>query len=73
MRLKCDEANQDVAFNIRITLPVIFFLFVEITQVLVEDIDLLFDERAPGTLPENVHKDNIQPEQIVVDLRTRRS
>lgn len=46
-----------VAFNIVITFPVIFFFFKETNQVSLEDIDLLFGERALGTLPEDLHKD----------------
>jgi hypothetical protein len=45
-----------VAFNICVTFPVIFFFFKETTQVSLEDIDLLFGERAPGTLPEDLSK-----------------
>ncbi|TAQ90309.1 hypothetical protein B7494_g1362 [Chlorociboria aeruginascens] len=46
-----------VAFNIVITFPVIFFFFKETTQVSLEDIDLLFGERALGTLPHDLHKE----------------
>lgn len=46
-----------VAFNICVTLPVVFFVFKETTKVSLEDIDLLFGEgRALGTLPDNLHK-----------------
>ncbi|KIM94794.1 hypothetical protein OIDMADRAFT_60564 [Oidiodendron maius Zn] len=45
-----------VAFNVVVTLPVIFFFFKETNQVSLEDIDLLFGERALGTLPEDLHK-----------------
>lgn len=46
-----------VAFNICVTLPVVFFFFVETTKVSLEDIDLLFGEgRALGTLPNDLHK-----------------
>lgn len=45
-----------VAFNIVITFPVIFFFFKETKQVSLEDIDLLFGERALGTLPDDLHK-----------------
>jgi hypothetical protein len=44
------------AFNICVTFPVIFFFFKETTQVTLEDIDLLFGERALGTLPEDLSK-----------------
>jgi hypothetical protein len=45
-----------VAFNICVTFPVIFFFFKETTQVSLKDIDLLFGERALGTLPEDLSK-----------------
>lgn len=46
-----------VAFNLCVTLPTVFFLFVETTKVSLEDIDLLFGEgRALGTLPDDLHK-----------------
>lgn len=38
------------------TFPTIFFLFKEMTQVSLEDIDLLFGGRALGTLPNDLHK-----------------
>ncbi|KAL5348663.1 hypothetical protein ACLOAV_006080 [Pseudogymnoascus australis] len=47
-----------VAFNIVITFPIIFFFFKETNQVSLEDIDLLFGERALGTLPEDLHKNH---------------
>lgn len=46
-----------VAFNIVITFPVIFFFFKETRKVSLEDIDLLFGERALGTLPDNLNKE----------------
>jgi hypothetical protein len=46
-----------VAFNIAITFPVIFFFFKETKQVSLEDIDLLFGERALGALPADLHKE----------------
>lgn len=45
-----------VAFNVVITFPVIFLFFKETKQVSLEDIDLLFGERALGTLPDDLHK-----------------
>ncbi|TVY21189.1 MFS glucose transporter mfs1 [Lachnellula arida] len=45
-----------VAFNIAVTFPVIFFFFKETNQVSLEDIDLLFGERALGALPDDLHK-----------------
>ncbi|KAI9047420.1 hypothetical protein LZ554_008864 [Drepanopeziza brunnea f. sp. 'monogermtubi'] len=45
-----------VAWNILITFPVVFFVFKETKQVSLEDIDLLFGERALGTLPDDLRK-----------------
>lgn len=44
-----------VAFNIVVTFPVVFFFFKETKQVSLEEIDLLFGERALGTLPDNLN------------------
>lgn len=43
-----------VAFNICVTLPTIFFMFKETKQLTLEEIDLLFGERALGTLPDEL-------------------
>ncbi|KAF2262125.1 general substrate transporter [Lojkania enalia] len=43
-----------VAFNLCVTLPTIYFVFKETKQLSLEEIDLLFGERALGTLPENL-------------------
>ncbi|KAF2467314.1 general substrate transporter [Lindgomyces ingoldianus] len=43
-----------VAFNICVTFPTIFFIFKETTKLTLEEIDLLFGERALGTLPEDL-------------------
>ncbi|KAI4149163.1 MAG: hypothetical protein LQ340_004766 [Diploschistes diacapsis] len=40
-----------VAFNILVTLPTVYFVFKETKQTSLEEIDLLFGERALGTLP----------------------
>jgi len=48
-----------VAWNICVTFPVIFFFFKETTKVTLEDIDLLFGERALGTLPDDLHKEGM--------------
>ncbi|KAL4897192.1 general substrate transporter [Aspergillus ambiguus] len=42
------------AFNLLVTFPTIYFLFVETKQKSLEEIDLLFGGRALGTLPEQV-------------------
>lgn len=47
-----------VAFNVVITFPVIFFFFKETKQMSLEDIDLLFGERALGSLPEDLTKES---------------
>lgn len=52
-----------VAWDIVITIPIVFFFFKETKQVSLEDIDLLFGERSLGTLPKDLNKDDqIQPE-----------
>ncbi|KAF2996902.1 hypothetical protein E8E13_005643 [Curvularia kusanoi] len=43
-----------VAWNLVVTLPVIFFFYKETKQKSLEDIDLLFGERALGTLPDHL-------------------
>lgn len=55
-----------VAFNLCVTLPVVYFFFVETTKVSLEDIDLLFGEgRALGTLPDDLHKGvEMQPADV---------
>ena len=45
-----------VAWNLLVTLPVIFFLWKETKQLSLEEIDLLFGERALGTLPEDLDR-----------------
>lgn len=49
----------DLAWNIVVTFPVVFFFLKETKQVSLEDIDLLFGERALGTLPNDLHKEMI--------------
>ncbi|KAF2684148.1 general substrate transporter [Lentithecium fluviatile CBS 122367] len=43
-----------VAFNLFVTLPTIWFVFKETKQLTLEEIDLLFGERALGTLPDDL-------------------
>ncbi|KAF1835915.1 MFS sugar transporter-like protein [Decorospora gaudefroyi] len=43
-----------VAFNLCVTLPTIWFVFKETKQLTLEEIDLLFGDRALGTLPDNL-------------------
>lgn len=56
-----------VAWNVLVTFPTIFFVFKETKQISLEEIDLLFGERALGTLPQDldekgtvtvIHKDS---------------
>jgi len=49
-----------VAFNMLVTLPTVFFVFKETTQVSLEDIDLLFGHRALGTLPDDLNKEELK-------------
>src|ERR1700753_2535860 len=53
-----------VAFNLVVTFPTIFFFFKETKQKTLEEIDLLFGERALGTLPENIDDAKDAPEVI---------
>lgn len=59
------------AFNIVVTFPTIFFLFKETTQVSLEDVDLLFGERALGTLPEDLNKGVIKPGPVIAEAETK--
>ncbi|RYN37784.1 hypothetical protein AA0113_g10020 [Alternaria arborescens] len=43
-----------VAFNVCVTFPTIWFVFKETKQLTLEEIDLLFGDRALGTLPDNL-------------------
>ena len=45
-----------VGFNILITIPTIWFTFKETTRLSLEEIDLLFGERALGTLPQKIEE-----------------
>ncbi|KAF4630124.1 hypothetical protein G7Y89_g8015 [Cudoniella acicularis] len=49
-----------VTFNILVTFPVIFLFFKETKQVSLEDIDLLFGERALGTLLDDLNKEGTE-------------
>jgi len=55
------------AFNMVITLPTVFFVFKETTQVSLEDIDLLFGARALGTLPDDLNKNEIKVEARTIE------
>lgn len=47
------------AFNIVVTIPTVFFVFKETNQLSLEEIDLLFGERALGNLPENLAEKDV--------------
>lgn len=50
-----------VAWNICVTLPVIIIFFKETKKLSLEEIDLLFGERALGNLPENIQDVKLDP------------
>ncbi|OAL47687.1 sugar carrier protein A [Pyrenochaeta sp. DS3sAY3a] len=56
-----------VAFNLFVTLPTIWFMFKETKQLSLEEIDLLFGERALGTLPDDLTDKQQQIELERVD------
>ncbi len=49
------------AWDLIITIPIVFFFFKETKQVSLEDIDLLFGERALGTLPDDIANKGLVP------------
>jgi hypothetical protein len=53
-----------LAFDVVVTIPIVFFFFKETKQVSLEDIDLLFGERALGTLPDDLHKGGADMEVV---------
>jgi hypothetical protein len=61
-----------------VTFPIVFFFFKETKQVSLEDIDLLFGERALGTLPDDLHKEPItehlnemEPSPVATDTEAK--
>jgi hypothetical protein len=46
-----------IAFNLVITLPVLIFSFRETKGLSLEEIDLMFGDRALGNLPADIEKD----------------
>ncbi|KAK6606494.1 hypothetical protein H4I96_04956 [Botrytis cinerea] len=44
------------AWNVVVTIPIVFFFFKETKQLSLEEIDLLFGDRALGTLPDDISK-----------------
>lgn len=61
-----------VAFNLLVTLPTVFFVFKETKQLSLEEIDLLFGERALGTLPDNLDDKQQQIELERIDAARKR-
>lgn len=59
MSLSIITANKP-ALDICVTLPTIFFVFKETKQKSLEEIDLLFGDRALGILPEDVTEKNLE-------------
>jgi len=68
------------AWNIIVTFPIVFFFFKETKQVSLEDIDLLFGERALGTLPDDLHKapihglngiNEVEPSPVATDTQIK--
>jgi hypothetical protein len=57
--LKTSSIDFILAWDLAITLPIVYFFFKETKQMTLEDIDLLFGERALGTLPDDLHKGTI--------------
>ena len=47
------------SWNIVVTIPTIWFLFKETNKKSLEEIDLLFGERALGTLPEQIQAKDV--------------
>ena len=59
-----------VAWDILITIPVVFFLFKETKQLSLEEIDLLFGERSLGALPKDLNKGEIAVPEKAEDEKT---
>ncbi|KAL9111777.1 MAG: hypothetical protein Q9227_003836 [Pyrenula ochraceoflavens] len=62
-----------ICFNMLVTLPTLIFVFKETKQKSLEEIDLLFGERALGTLPENITEKNLEDVTHHVEERSETS
>ncbi|GAB1317720.1 hypothetical protein MFIFM68171_07930 [Madurella fahalii] len=52
-----------VAWDVLVTIPIVFFFFKETKQLSLEEIDVLFGDRATGTLAKDHDKSDLaQPE-----------
>ncbi|KAK3687154.1 general substrate transporter [Podospora appendiculata] len=57
-----------IAWDVVITIPIVYLFFKETKQVSLEDIDMLFGERALGTLPDDLDKgDLVHPEKLAIE------
>ena len=54
-------------FNLVVTLPTVILVFKETTRVSLEEIDLLFGERALGTLPDDIGEKSVGTQVIEVE------
>ncbi|KAL1652254.1 hypothetical protein SLS58_000381 [Diplodia intermedia] len=62
-----------IAWNIVVTLPCIIIFFKETKQLSLEEIDLLFGERALGQLPDNIHDVKVDPSAAeIIHQETKR-
>lgn len=52
-----------MAFNFLVTLPTVWFTFRETKQLSLEEIDLLFGERALGALPSDINEMKLEDRQ----------
>lgn len=50
-----------IAWDILVTIPIVFFFFKETKQLSLEEIDVLFGDRAAGTLAKDLDKGDLAP------------
>lgn len=58
-------ADKSTAWNLVITLPVIWFFFKETKGLSLEEIDLMFGSRALGALPSDLDEKKEEVEAVV--------